>query len=233
MSRPKNLYDLQQVDSQIDAARARQKEIRTILANDQNLRKAKVLAARAKKNLETAQKEQRSAETKVKDQRLKIEQTEATLYGGRVQNPKELQDLQNEVGALKRFLAVLEDRQLETMLAVDEATGKHQDAQKILRKYLKQAEQQNADLTAESQQLETQVAGWEAQRETMAAQIDAGDLTTYENLRKRKAGVATAKVHERACSACGSTLTAALHQAARSPSQIVFCGACGRILYGE
>ncbi|MFN2235225.1 MAG: C4-type zinc ribbon domain-containing protein [Anaerolineales bacterium] len=46
-----------------------------------------------------------------------------------------------------------------------------------------------------------------------------------------RAGVAVAKVEDRACKACGSTLTASLNQAARSPSQIVFCDSCGRILY--
>ena len=99
MSRPLNLYRLQQVDSRIDQANARLKEIETLLADNANLRKAKSLAARTEKNLAAAQKEQGQAETKVKDQRIKIEQTEATLYGGTVRNPKELQDLQNEVGA--------------------------------------------------------------------------------------------------------------------------------------
>ena len=135
MSRPKNIYHLQSIDSQLDQARGRLKEIEKILSENANLRKANTLAKKAEKNLETAQKEQRQAEGKVQEQRIKIEQTEATLYSGSVKNPKELQDLQNEVEALKRFLDVLEERQLVAMLASDEATDKNQEAQKILAKY--------------------------------------------------------------------------------------------------
>ena len=230
MSRPLNLYRLQQVDSQIDQAKTRLKEIEALLSDNANLRKAKALANRAAKNLETVQKEQSQAETKVKNQRIKIEQTEATLYSGTIRNPKELQDLQNEVAALKRFLDTLEERQLEAMLATDEATGKNQEAEKILGQYRAQAEKQQASLVQERTQLESQKAAAENQRLGAAKLIAPDDLAVYERLRKERAGVAVSGVKDRACNACGSTLTAALHQAARSPSQLVFCDMCGRIL---
>ena len=162
--------------------------------------------------------------------RIKIEQTEATLYSGTIRNPKELQDLQNEVAALKRFLDTLEERQLEAMLATDEATGKNQEAQKILGQYRAQAEKQQASLVQERTQLESQKAAAENQRLGAAKLIAPDDLAVYERLRKERAGVAVSGVKDRACNACGSTLTAALHQAARSPSQLVFCDMCGRIL---
>jgi predicted nucleic acid-binding Zn-ribbon protein len=233
MSRPLNLYRLQQVDTKIDQANARLKEIEALLSDDANLRKAKALASRAEKNLEAAEKEQRQAETKVKDQRIKIEQTEATLYGGTVRNPKELQDLQNEVAALKRFLDTLEERQLETMLATDEATEENEKAQNILGQYQAQAEKKQASLVQERTQLTSQKAATEKQRQGAAKNIAPDDLAIYERLRKQRAGVAVSGVKDRACAACGSTLTAALHQAARSPSQLVFCDLCGRILYAS
>lgn len=233
MSRPLYLYRLQQVDTQIDQANNRLKEIEALLSDDTNLRKAKALATRAEQNLETAQKEQRQAETKVKDQRIKIEQTEATLYGGKVRNPKELQDLQQEVTALKRFLDTLEERQLEAMLATDEAVEKTQDAQRILGKYRAQAEKQQASLVRERTQLESQKAAAEEQRLEAVKAVPSDDLVVYDRLRKQRAGVAVSIVKDRACNACGSTLTAALHQAARSPSQLVFCDMCGRILYAN
>jgi predicted nucleic acid-binding Zn-ribbon protein len=233
MSRPLNLYRLQQVDSRIDQANARLKEIETLLADDANLRRAKALANKAEQNMEAAQKEQRQAETKVKDQRIKIEQTEATLYGGTIRNPKELQDLQNEVAALKRFLDTLEERQLEAMLATDEAVEKNQQAQKILGQYRAQAEKQHTNLIQERTQLESQKAAAEKQRQEAASAVSSDDLVVYNRLRKQRAGVAVSVVKDRACNACGSTLTAALHQAARSPSQLVFCDMCGRILYAS
>ena len=233
MNRSQNLYRLQQVDSQIDQANRRLKEIETILSNDVNLRKATLLANRAAHHLEETERALRQAETKVKDQRIKIEQTEATLYSGNVKNPKELQDLQNEVTALKRFLETLEERQLEAMLLVDEASEKNLEAQNILAKFRAQAESQQATLFQEREQLQTQNTALEKQKGQAAQQVAAEDLSTYEKLRKKKAGVAVAKVRDKVCGACGSTLTAALHQAARSPSQVVFCDSCGRILHAD
>jgi len=233
MSRPQNLYRLQQVDSKIDRMSVRLKEIETLLSDNANVRKAKTLFDRAARNLENAQKEQRQAETKVKDQRIKIEQTEATLYGGTIRNPKDLQDLQNEVAALKRYLDTLEERQLETMLATDEAAEKNQDALKILEQYQAEAEKQQSSLLQERTQLESQKAAAEKQRQQAASGVVPDDLVIYDRLRKQRAGLAVAGVKDRACNACGSTLSAALYQAARSPSQLVFCDMCGRILYAS
>jgi predicted nucleic acid-binding Zn-ribbon protein len=226
------LYRLQQIDTEIDKANARLKEIETLLADNANLRKATALAERAQKNLDTARKSLRQAEEKVKDQRIKIEQTEATLYGGNVRNPKELKDLQSEAAALKRYLEVLEERQLEAMLAVDDAAAKNQEAQKILAKYRTQAETQNARLRGERSQLTEKVAALTQKRQGAAQSIAPDDLDTYERLRKQRAGVAVAAVKDRSCAACGAILTAALYQAARSPSKLVFCASCGRILHG-
>ena len=231
MSRPQKLYRLQQIDSKVDQADTRLKEIEFLLSDNPNLRKATALAARAESNLLETQKEQLQAETKVKDQRIKIEQVESTLYSGTVRNPKELQDIQNEVAALKRFLDTLEERQLEAMLAVDQTDEEFQEAQKTLQQYRFQAEKQQAELTREREQIRDERAASLKQRKLAESTVIPDDLTTYNRLRKQRAGVAVAKVKERACNACGSTLSAALHQAARSPSQVVFCDSCGRILY--
>jgi predicted nucleic acid-binding Zn-ribbon protein len=233
MSRSQALYHLQQIDSKMDQAHERLKEIDALLSDNANLRKATALANKAQKALESAQKAQKQAETRVNDQRIKIEQSEAILYGGSVRNPKELQDLQSEVAALKRFLETLEERQLETMLAVDEAHAKNQEALKILKKYRAQAEKQQAELIQERDQIQRENGDLLLLRKSTDSMIAPEDLEIYESIRKQRGGVAVAKVKEQACGACGSTLTAALFQAARSPSQVVLCDSCGRILYAN
>jgi predicted nucleic acid-binding Zn-ribbon protein len=56
-------------------------------------------------------------------------------------------------------------------------------------------------------------------------------LEMYENLRQQKRGVAIAEISDNACAACGTTLTAALQQSARSATTLTHCPSCGRILY--
>lgn len=231
MSRPQNLYRLQQIDSKIDQANSRLREIKALLSDNANLKKATAKAAKAENFLLAAKKELRTSEEKVKNQRIKIEQVENSLYSGAVRNPKELQDLQNEVASLKRFLEILEERQLESMLAVDDANEIFIEVKADLQKLETYTEKQQASLVQERDIIQAEAEFVLGERKDARKFITPTDLSVYDRLRKKRTGVAVTKVEDRACNACGSTLSAALHQAARSPSQVVFCKSCGRILF--
>src|SRR4030067_385559 len=120
MSQPFKLFRLQQIDNQLDQGRIRLREIEATLSNNFALNQARMLAAEAEADYASAYKVMQRAEETVRTQNIKIEQTETTLYGGTVRNPKELQDLQNESAALRRYLNTLEERQLEALIAADE-----------------------------------------------------------------------------------------------------------------
>lgn len=231
MSQPFKLFRLQQVDSQIDQALTRLDEIERVLRDEAALQATAQTAQRAGARLDASKKDLRRAEDIARAQRTKIEQTEASLYGGSVRNPKELQDLQNESAALKRYLAVLEDRQLEAMIAMEEAEEEAQAAHTALEEAKAHAHMKHARLTSEQGRLKDEVARLRSEREAAASSIEAEELDLYQRLRQKRAGLAVAKVADRACSACGTSLNSALLQAARSPSQVSYCETCGRILY--
>lgn len=230
MSRSTILYELQIIDRQLDQNHNRLGEIAAILADDAEIASAENQLKVANKLLEAVTKSLREAEKKVKDQRLKIKQTEAKLYGGKIRNPKELQDLQDEFEALKRFLSVLEDRQLECMLDVDDKNDQMVAAQDVLQKGLEKYQRLHKQLTLERFEIEEENQKFELKRISKTEFIPEDDLRIYYRLRKQRFGVAISMVNDRACSACGATLTAALAQSARSPSQITYCETCGRIL---
>jgi hypothetical protein len=231
MSLSLGLYRLQQVDLQIDQITARLDAIRQTLENDAEIRQAR-------ENFETARQEKfqkehalREAETATREQRLKIEQTEARLYSGLVKNPKELQDLQSETAALKRHLATLEERELEAMIAAEEAEEHFQHATKLLEEIKLYRNEQLQQLLDEQSALEKKLAQLNAERTATCSALTGGLLSTYEGLRQQRHGVAVAQVSDNSCAACGTTLTAALQQAARSTSQLAHCPTCGRILF--
>ncbi len=231
MSRPRNLYALQRIDSQIDQHKRRLKEIAEALRDTRELVEAQTRLATAQANLDTSQKTLKEAEQKVREQRGKIQRTESTLYGGKIRNPKELKDLQDEAEALKRYLSVLEDRQLELMLDLDEKKDALQEAQEHLEQILSKREALERVLGAEQAEINQAIKTLMADREKAVGVIPTEDLVIYDRLRISRAGLAVARVTQRACSACGATLTAALFQTSRSPSRITLCETCGRILY--
>jgi predicted nucleic acid-binding Zn-ribbon protein len=231
MSQVFKLYRLQQLDSQIDQAKIRLEEIQKHLSQNTELKNAQDRADTAEKEIQVANRSLRRAEDEVKAQRIKIEQTEAILYGGKVRNPKELQDLQNEAFSLKKFLAVLEDRQLECMIQVEEIDSDHQKATEALLALKLQTEKEYSMLTTEAKLISKDLERLHAERSVAVAGIEDSDIKLYETLRIQRRGIAVAKVTDNTCAACGSTLTPALIQAAQLPNQIIRCTFCGRILY--
>jgi len=231
MSQSSNLYRLQQVDSQLDQIRNRINEIDKILGQDIELQQSQRALDEAKLELSDEQKNLRRAEDVVKDLKVKIEQTEAMLYGGKVRNPKELQELQAESAALKRHLTTLEDRELEAMLAVDNAEQKTTAASNELSTVQSKFAGQFSLLNGERLNLSEKISRLETERNVAVGMIPEDDLTIYEQLRKQRRGIAVAKAIDKSCSACGSSLTPALIQQAVNSPILVRCPTCGRIIY--
>jgi predicted nucleic acid-binding Zn-ribbon protein len=231
MSQSSNLYRLQQIDSQLDLAQTRLQEIETALRENAALQRALEDHRAAEENLKGEQQTLYHAEVAVGDQRIKIEQSESMLYSGKVKNPKELQDLQNEVAALKRHLTVLEDRQLESMLTVEEAESTLKNASIVLDDTRARSSENQSRLRGEQSSLVVQVQRLEIERQAAASAIQPEDIDLYEQLRKQRRGVAITRIADKTCSACGTTLTPALIQSAHSPNQLTRCPSCSRILY--
>lgn len=231
MSQVFKLYRLQQLDSQLDRAHLRLDEIQTALSDSHELDQVEAQAEQADKTLQAARKALHKAEENVKDQRIKIETTEAALYGGKVRNPKELQDLQNEVAALKRYLVVLEDRQLEAMLAEEEQAGSANSVHVSLELTQARHAARMHELNAEQSRLNKEIPNVKEERLAAASSIPTDEITLYEALRKQRRGLAVSLVKNKACSACGTTLNAALLDAALNSAQLARCDGCGRILY--
>lgn len=233
MSAALGLFRLQQVDSHMDRIRIRLQEIRQILENDDEVRQAKVEIEETDAAHQAKLKVLKLAEAEVKQQKIKIEQSESHLYSGNVKNPKELQDLQNEVASLKRYLETLEDRQLEAMLEEEEAEQTNQTALNKLEKIKTRLAKQYQNLTEEQVTLNKDMERLEAERQAALSSLETNLLATYDDLRKQRKGLAVAEVSEGACAACGTTLTASQHQSARSSAQIFNCPNCGRILFAK
>ena len=231
MSQSFKLFRLQQIDSKLDKIQLRLSEIEASLADDRELRLAEFEVEKAHQGRNEATVKLRRAEGDVQSQRSKIEQSEATLYGGKVKNPKELQDLQNEAESLKRYLSVLEDRQLEAMIFFDEAEEKYQAATESQSRIIEERNLRNEELRKEKELLTQDLFRQQSERQAAASNINTADLELYDSMRPKKSGLAVSRVVEKTCSACGSTLPASTFSFAQIPNKITRCDTCGRILY--
>jgi len=232
MSAALGLYRLQQVDSQIDKIQARLDAIRVTLENDMELRAAMDTVASSESAHKSASSIVKESEAEVERQRIKLEQTEASLYSGQVKNPKELQDLQMDVASLKKHLATLEERQLEAMVSAEETEKALNNASNKLEQVRSNLKDQNIDLTKESDILNKDLERLESERKAVVGELAESALGIYEKLRQEKRGIAVAALMDNSCAACGTTLTQSQHQSARS-TELFNCPTCGRIVYAN
>jgi predicted nucleic acid-binding Zn-ribbon protein len=233
MSQTLSLYRLQQVDSQIDRAQTRLQSIQKILEDDAELSLAKEKAVTTNAICQSCDLALKQAEADSQNHRIKIEQTEASLYGGKGHSSKELLDLQNDVVSLKRYLIILEDIQLAAMEAAENAISAQQVAASDLLATRIDSEEQNRGFHEERTLLQKEMEKLFTERAAIAGPIPQDVLTLYDQLRQQRRGVAVAVISENSCSACGSSLSAAQMQSSRASSQIALCPSCGRILYGN
>jgi len=232
MSASLGLYRLQQVDRQIDHARSQLDNIRRTLENDSELREALKQLETAQDGYHQARHTLKNAEAEVEAQKIKIEQAESSLYGGKVQNPKELQDLQKDIASLKKYLVTLEERELEAMIKAEDAENDLQSAKTKLELVQARLGDEHKKLIADQSTFTIKLEQLAEEREATLAPIESNMLQVYENLRQQKKGVAISEVSDNSCASCGATITASLQQNARS-QKLANCPSCGRILYAN
>src|SRR5439155_24786612 len=109
MSRISQLFDLQQIDSSLDRRVTRMRQI-----DEQTVDSAELVAARAvlgenRITLARLQAALKQLSHEAEDISTRIKAQDKRLYDGKIKNPKELSQVQEEVDHLKSRLKSLED----------------------------------------------------------------------------------------------------------------------------
>ena len=231
MGRSKTLNQVQQYDTQIDNASKRIREIDAILGDNKLLDDALKIQSDTEQVLTEKKKVLASAEVVVGDHSLKIDQNQKKLYSGSVTNPKDLEDLQLESESLNKYLSVLEERQLEAILEMEEAENDFNNASSEVAVIKSKMESELTELTTEIKDLDHSITEAEAQKSSFLSSNDIPDLQTYLSLRKSSGGIAVTLMISSSCSSCGANIPSAIAQEARSPVKLAFCPTCKRILH--
>lgn len=231
MSKALNLYRLQNLDTMIDQINTRLEEIDLKLSDDHRVKLAKKNLDIAKDEANILRIQLNQIEDKVEAQRIKRKINQASLFSGKIKNPKQLQDLQMESEAIKRYIAQLEDDQLAAMIAYETAEKTEKQENKELIQAKGSTAEDNAALLGEQTKLKDDLERLLREKEATLQAIPSEALDLYTQLRKTKRGTAVTTVSDGGCSICGQALTAAIQQSIRASNSIVFCPSCGRILF--
>lgn len=230
MGQTRALYRLQKLDLELESRRARVREISAELEDDRARQQARAEVTALEDRLRPQETRTADLSLEIKSVAEQTRQLNARLYGGTVNNPKELEDIQNKIAERQRRHAALEDALLETMIAVEEL----QEALSAARARLQEAEQAWATaqetLKAELDRLKSEIRKLKADREQIERSVSPEYIALYQNLRARKNGYAIAVLEGDSCSICGVGQTTVTVQQVRQGLELITCESCGRIL---
>ncbi len=224
------LYRLQQLESSIDAAKKRADEIEVALENDETVQ-------RFKTEFETCETQLRQAEGRVKDLELDVASlisrttnNEQLLYSGKIGNPKELQERQEEITSLGRRRATRESELLDARLTLKETQKRYTEAKTALEAARKTHEQNSQEMLREQKKLRRDMSGWLQDRKGVLEHIDPDKYKVYKKIKVQKNGLAVARLNGESCEVCRVEQYLNIISQVRQHNQLVFCHNCGRIL---
>jgi len=229
MSVVQQLYQLQEVDLEIEADESALGRMLSQLGDNQVIVEAQAKLTSEQQRLDELKHRQHSAEWEVDDLVSKLTAAEEQLYSGRIKNPKELTSLQHEVNLLKAKRDQLESKVLQIMDQVDLAEADVTAASSGFKQRETEWHTKQKQLSADIAALKDKLSGLKQKRQLLSAEIDPQVIELYDKIRKQK-GQAVAKVEQGICRGCRISLPFSELQQVRS-GNLVQCSSCGRILF--
>jgi len=229
MSVAKQLYELQELDLEIDSQEQALAQATSQLGESQALLRAQSQLQSEQKRLEELQRKQHSAEDEIEDISTKLAPAEKKLFSGDIKNPKELSSLQHEVEVLKAKRNQMEEKALEIMEQVELCETSVAGTGSELEKVKAEWQRQQQALSDSIERLKAVLADLKDKRQLLLGELSPQVVELYQGLRKER-GTAVARVEQGICRGCRISLPTTELQQARS-GNLVKCSSCGRILF--
>ncbi|MFY9233685.1 MAG: C4-type zinc ribbon domain-containing protein [Fimbriimonadaceae bacterium] len=162
----------------------------------------------------------------------KISKIEKDLYGGKVVNPREVENLQKEIDSLRRQRAADDGRILELWELVPPAKAASEAIEKSIASKQADLAAHQKKVMAVKQQLEAEFKQQSAARPAAAAEVPRPLLDRYDSIRQKNAGTGMARINTKTstCGICGMKLPTKTIESAKE-DRLVTCESCHRILY--
>jgi len=228
-NRLKVLYQLQQIDNQLDELESLRGDLPNMVRELEEKLKSFI------GDIETKEKEQKDSIKNRDDNEDEIEKLKenqkkfkAQLY--QVRNNKEYDALTKEIDHTEEQINKLEaennslaDRSKVLTQEIEDITPRLDE----LNKELKDKEADLKEIIKANEREETKLLD---ERKKMESEVKKNDLSAYMRIRKAKKGLAVATIKRSACSGCHNIVPSQRQLEIRRNNRLFFCEYCGRIL---
>ena len=228
------IFELQLLDNEIMQANTKLKslpEIEQLLHIDKRIITATDELATVKAEADQIALELRRGEVDVETVTDRIKKDEARLSSGNA-TPKELEQLQHEVGTLKKRQESLEEIELEIMVRSEAITARTNTLTTDLASLETLKAEINQRLTTASGEINTVITNKKSDREKVVVKIEKPLIDLYEKIRTASGGVAAAALVGNKCNGCNLAINAVEMERIKSlaKDELLRCEECRRIL---
>ena len=228
------ILELQSIDNEIMQANTKLKslpEIEQLLHIDKRITTATDELAVVKAEADQIALELRRGEVDVETVTDRIKKDEARLASGNA-TPKELEQLQHEVGTLKKRQEHLEEIELEIMIRSDAIVARSNTLNTDLASLQTLKDEISGRLKNATGEINKVIADKNTARNLVANQIEKPLLELYEKIRAASGGVAAAALVGNKCNGCNLAINAVEMERIKSLSkdELLRCEECRRIL---
>jgi predicted nucleic acid-binding Zn-ribbon protein len=229
-----NLIELQRIDSAISQANHRLKalpEHQQLVAIQAKLVAGAAELATAEAELADVAIDLRRSEVEVEQVADRMTKDEARLSGGQA-SPKELEQLQHELGTLAKRKSELEDGELEIMIRHDGAKQKVETLKSDEDGLKKLELELNIRLENAKTEIDREIALKNSERTLLLPKIDTALLELYEKVKASGSGIGAALLIGNTCDGCRLAINAVEMERIKSldSEEVLRCEECRRIL---
>jgi predicted nucleic acid-binding Zn-ribbon protein len=228
------ILEMQSLDNEIMQANTKLKslpEIEQLLHIDKRITTATDELAVVKSEADQIALELRRGEVDVETVTDRIKKDEARLASGNA-TPKELEQLQHEVGTLKKRQESLEEIELEIMIRSDAITSRSNTLTTDLASLQTLKDEISGRLKTATDEINKVLADKNTARNLVANQIEKPLLELYEKIRGNGGGVGAAALVGNKCNGCNLAINAVEMDRIKSlaKDELLRCEECRRIL---
>jgi len=227
------LLKMHEIDSMYDKIRRRLLLLRRESEGSAELIALREQVLKIDEELHAARTEQQDLELESRTLTERVRESEQNLMSGELSNPRELEALQSSIDSMKSLRTELEDKSVERLVLVDSLEGSLQEKRATLDELEQQWSERKAAIESETDQRKKEYVYLKRAREMVSERLSEDNLELYEHLRRRKNGVAVARLEEEVCGACHTQVAVGILNNVRYSDDLLNCPSCGRILLTE
>ncbi len=224
------LYALQLIDSQRLRIVRQIKNLLEQTREPQELVELRSKVASMQQEQEHLSTNQKAADAQVNIIKEKIKANEEVLTNGELTDPREISTLQTMITELEINKAALEERALAALLEYEDNNRVFQPLQEQLQSRHEEWEQAKYAFKERQVEMASEMEELNRKRRDHTKDLDAVALETYEDLLRRKNGIAVTTISNSSCDACFMSLPISVATAPPNSTSYLSCPSCGRML---